>query len=41
MGMCEVCGVSDLAAIEAIVPQEAGAGTRYDDTQMGMLDSER
>jgi aryl-alcohol dehydrogenase-like predicted oxidoreductase len=31
----------DLAAIEAAVPAEAVAGTRYDTTQMSFLDSER
>jgi aryl-alcohol dehydrogenase-like predicted oxidoreductase len=31
----------DLAAIEAAVPAEAVAGTRYDATQMSFLDSER
>jgi len=31
----------DLAAIEAAVPADAAAGTRYDAGQMAMLDSER
>ena len=31
----------DLAAIEAAVPHEAVVGTRYDATQMAMLDSEK
>jgi aryl-alcohol dehydrogenase-like predicted oxidoreductase len=31
----------DLAAIEAAVPHEAVVGTRYDETQMAMLDSEK
>ncbi len=32
---------AELAAIEAAVPPEAVAGTRYDETQMAHLDSER
>ena len=32
---------NDLAAIEAAVPAEAAAGTRYDAMQMSMLDSEK
>ncbi|GAB3955504.1 hypothetical protein GCM10027614_65030 [Micromonospora vulcania] len=32
---------ADLAAIEAAVPPGAAAGTRYDEAQMAMLDSER
>ena len=32
---------NDLAAIEAAVPADAAAGTRYDAMQMSMLDSER
>jgi hypothetical protein len=32
---------SDLATIEAAVPPDAVAGTRYDERQMRMLDSER
>ena len=32
---------NDLAAIEAAVPAEAVAGTRYDAHQMSVLDSER
>jgi aryl-alcohol dehydrogenase-like predicted oxidoreductase len=31
----------DLADIEAAVPADAAAGTRYDAGQMAMLDSER
>ena len=31
----------EIAAIEAAVPPEAVAGTRYDEHQMGMLDSEK
>jgi aryl-alcohol dehydrogenase-like predicted oxidoreductase len=31
----------DLAAIDAAVPADAAAGTRYDAAQMAMLDSER
>lgn len=31
----------DLAAIEAALPREAVAGTRYDAQQMAILDSER
>jgi aryl-alcohol dehydrogenase-like predicted oxidoreductase len=31
----------DLAAVEAVVPAEAVAGTRYDASQMSVLDSER
>ena len=31
----------DLARIEAAVPPDAVAGTRYDEHQMRMLDSER
>ena len=34
-------GENDLAAIEAVVPADAAAGTRYDAMQMSMLDSER
>ncbi|MDF2094079.1 aldo/keto reductase [Knoellia sp. 3-2P3] len=34
-------GENDLAAIEAAVPAEAAAGTRYDAMQMSMLDSEK
>lgn len=34
-------GENDLAAIEAVVPADAAAGTRYDALQMSMLDSER
>ena len=34
-------GENDLAAIEAAVPAEAAAGTRYDAMQMAMLDSEK
>ena len=36
-----VLGDNDLAAIEAAVPAEAAAGTRYDAMQMSMLDSEK
>ena len=36
-----VLGENDLAAIEAAVPAEAAAGTRYDAMQMSMLDSEK
>lgn len=36
-----VLGENDLAAIEAAVPAEAAAGTRYDAMQMAMLDSEK
>ena len=32
---------NDLAAIEAAVPADAAAGTRYDAMQMSFLDSER
>jgi aryl-alcohol dehydrogenase-like predicted oxidoreductase len=36
-----VLSAADLAAIEAAVPANAAAGTRYDAGQMAMLDSER
>jgi aryl-alcohol dehydrogenase-like predicted oxidoreductase len=36
-----VLGAEDLAAIEAAVPADAVAGTRYDATQMSFLDSEK
>ncbi len=32
---------NDLAAIETAIPADAAAGTRYDATQMSMLDSEK
>ena len=34
-------GENDLAAIEAAIPADAAAGTRYDAMQMSMLDSEK
>jgi aryl-alcohol dehydrogenase-like predicted oxidoreductase len=42
LGALEVeLGPEDLSAIEAAVPAEAAAGTRYDATQMSFLDSEK
>jgi aryl-alcohol dehydrogenase-like predicted oxidoreductase len=41
VGALDVALTADLAAIEAVVPADAAAGTRYDPAQMSLLDSER
>ena len=42
LGAAEIeLSAADLAAIEAAAPAAAVAGSRYDATQMAMLDSER